>query len=195
MEFFIPMDFKFLFQQSVYSDIYPLLPTYAIITEKDDDIKYEVKAEVVKNESVPMQENGLPNYIKHIIDPTFDNLQRLSMMYDVNIDAIKEANAILSRGTNLDFYDKPDIIIPLPKRLPKKQHKVKREDNNNELCIQLFAGVKNVPQIVAKMYLGVNDYNLRVAVQEYERDLKWDNEQKEKKLEEESTPCCSINVF
>lgn len=188
------MDFKFLFKDSVYSNIYPLLPTYTIISDKDDDAKIDSKSEVVQTENVPLQENGLPNYIKHVIDKEFDNLQRLSLMYDVSIDSIKEANGFISRGNSLEFYDKPEMIIPMPKRLPKKQQKVKQEKNNDELCVVLFCGVKSVPPIVAKMYLGVNDYNLRSAVQEYERDLKWDMEQKQKE-EEEPTPCCSLNLF
>jgi hypothetical protein len=135
-------------------------------------------------DEVPVKDE-LPAYYQHEVDHLNDNLQRLTIMYHVEIDEIKAANGIYSPGISLDFYTKKYITIPGPKRLldkkPQGRELEEVEQRKKHWAMEFFIGLKGVPSLVAKCYLEVNEYDFKKAIKEYEADLEWDLNHKERK--------------
>jgi hypothetical protein len=167
--------------ESIYNDILSYYPNLTLST-------FNTIKDITKKRGMEYSYENLPIVYNHIFDPINDNLISLSIMYNVSIESIRYANGLICRDNDLWYYEKKELKIPNPKRIPKcipkGRLKEQIEKETFAIALKCFKDLKNVSELVAKSYLEMNNNNFHAAIKEYDEDIKWEQEDKKKKEEE-----------
>jgi LysM repeat protein len=135
---------------------------------------------VVTEEQYHKTGGPLPSFLLHKLQKE-DTLMKLAISYGVFEERIKMANNIL---TELEYYNKPEIIIPYPTCIPEKsipEVEVDLEKKKREWALKFFVRLKGVSIEEATYYLSLHEYEFRHAIEEYDSDIIWQREYEARK--------------
>jgi len=136
-------------------------------------------------EQIPLAVKGLPagSYSIHQVQQN-DTLDRVCLLYDVPKDAIRKANNF----TGDEIYMKRELVIPgsagpVFRNAGLTQTEEQRKQDMIELMsIHIKEKLKTLGsyQAEGKYYLEMHGYDYAKAIDEFEEDLKFENEQEQK---------------
>ena len=135
-------------------------------------------------EQIPIAMRGLPagQYSIHQVQPN-DTLDRVCLLYDVPKDAIRKANNF----TGDEIYMKRELIIPGSAGPVFRVNLAQTEEKRKQDMVELFSihikeKLKTFGsyQAEAKYYLEMHNYEYSKGIEEFEEDLKFENEQEQK---------------
>lgn len=137
-------------------------------------------------EQIPLAKMGVPvgTYIIHQVLPS-DTLDRVCLIYDVPKDAIRKANNF----TGDEIFMKKELVIPnsagpvLRANIPSTQTDEQRKRDQIDLMATHLREKLRTAQSYkaeAQYYLEITNYDLGKAIEEFEEDLKFENEQEQK---------------
>jgi hypothetical protein len=151
------------------------------------------------NNNNPASQQDQPTHDKpailHIVDTSRDTLQGLSLQYDVSIDLLKRANDMTSDRLTSHIT----LIIPPPRKqtttttprakmndtldpslwpLPRVESEMRRRAAMEEL-FQTKQRASTCGE--ARYYLSANDYNMDLALRQYEKDVAWERKQQQQR--------------